>query len=519
MTHVESEETDAVTALVHDVIALRGWLVVAGVWFAVMAYLELVNPARPREMHTLLYGFVSGAGVFALAGLGFMPRREVSPRAVFWVLWCMALGFLMLVNWKIVISHVDHPEWVARMHLSIRLSVLALLAALPAWFFGRQRAAIALLGFVVFAMLLDRTFVLAASTSPRIDVFTLAGEASAALWRGENPYAADYSNLYASTSLDLGYSPGYNYWPAMLMANSLAGKLFGDVRAFFVLSEIAGAFFIYRFARAFDWDQCGAWMLTAMWCCNGFSFQIIEKWNDSLVLAAVLGMLAMLAERRWLLAGVAFGIAAASKQYAPLALPPLAIWFWRSGPTGSMKRFVGGAALGGGLVSLPFLFNQPAWLLHRTVLHFARTPFRDDSLSLLNVIRAALGLGVDSAFVRIAPFFGLAIGLAVACALVWRSRPYEPSDLEQARVQLQRLVAALLLTWAGFFHFIKQSFLNYHYFSLAVSVLLLVSVAQYPQIVRVVAAVRPKSRVAKQRASGTRSRAKVRPRAGKYAGG
>jgi hypothetical protein len=502
MTQAQSGEPGSLRALpaftaaiVRDVIALRGWLVVAALWFCLTAYLELVNPARPREMHTLWYGFVSGAGAFALAGLGFMPRREVTPRAVFCVLWCMAFGFLVLANWKIVISHVDHHEWIVRMRLLIRLSVLALLAAFGAWFFGHPRTAMALLGWVVLALLVDRALVLAASQSPRIDVFTLAGEASAALWRGENPYAAEYSNLYESTPLDLGYSPGYNYWPAMLLANALAGKLFGDVRAFFVLSEFATAFFIYRFARAFAWDVLAALMLTAMWCCNVFSFQIIEKWNDSLVLAGILGMLAMLAERRWLLAGLAFGIAVASKQYAPLAVPPLAIWFWRSGPAGSLKRFIGGAAIGGGLVSLPFLVNQPEWLLHRTVLHFAGTPFRDDSLSLLNFLRAALGVGADSALIRIAPFFGLAIGLGLACALVWRCHSYDSADLEAGRSQLQRLIAALLLTWAGFFHFIKQSFLNYHYFSLAVSVLLLVSLAQYPEIVRVVAAARAKSRL------------------------
>lgn len=502
MTQVESGEPGStrarpafVAGLARDVIALRGWLVVAGLWFVLTAYLELINPARPREMHTLLYGFVSGAGAFALAGLGFLPRREVSPRAVFCVLWCMAFGFLVLLNWKLVISHVDHHEWVVRMRLLVRVSLLALLASFIAWFFERPRAAIALLGFVALALLLDRAFVLAASTAPRIDVFTLAGEASAALWRGENPYAADYSNLYESTPLDLGYSPGYNYWPAMLLANSLAGKLFGDVRAFFVLSEVAIAFFIYRFARAYGWDRLGAAMLTATWCCNGFSFQVIEKWNDSLVLAAILGMLALLAERRWLVAGIAFGIAAASKQYAPLAVPPLAIWLWRAGPPSSFKRFVLGAALSGGVVSLPFLINQPEWLLHRTVLHFAGTPFRDDSLSLLNFLRAVLGLGNDSALIRIAPFFGLVIGLGVGCALVWRTEPYHAADPEHGRAQLQRLVAALLLTWAGFFHFIKQSFLNYHYFSLAVSVLLLVSVAQYPEIVRVVTAKRAKSRV------------------------
>jgi uncharacterized membrane protein len=269
----------------------------------------------------------------------------------------------------------------------------------------------------------------------------------------------------------------------MLVANALSAKLFGDVRALYVLAEIACAFFVFRFARAFAWELPRAWAITALFCCNTLSFQVVEKWNDALVLAGVLGMLAMLAEQRWLLAGVAFGVAAASKQYVPLAIVPLAIWLWRAGPPQSFGRVALGAALGGGVVSLPFLLNQPNWLLHRTVLHFAGTPFRDESLSLLNLLRSLFGFGVDSPVIRIAPFVGLAIGLGAACAITWRCSRVD-SEPDAAGTQLHRLVVALLLLWAGFFQFIKQSFLNYHYFSLGVSVLLLVSLTQRPGIVR-----------------------------------
>ena len=478
--------------LAREVIALRGWLALALTYFLVMSHLEVVNPAKPLKMAIPLSAFVSGAGAFGLAALGLMRRREVSRRVVFCVLWCLSLAFLVVANWGFVISHVDHHEVIGQIRLVVRLAALVLVATLPLWWFGKPRLVISALALVVLLMQFDRARVLSASTDPRIDVFTLANEASAALWRGENPYAAEYSNLYEATKLDLGYSPGYNYFPAMLLSNALADKLFGDVRAFFVLSELACAFFIFRFARAFGWARTEAWALTALWCCTTLSFQVVEKWNDSLVLAAILGMLALLAERRWLLAGIAFGIAVASKQYAPLALVPLAIWFWRVRSPGT-KRFAGGVALGGGLVSLPFLIDQPSWLLHRTVLHFAGTPFREESLSLLNFLRSVFGFGIDSWVIRVAPFFGLAAGMGAACAITARCRPADPVDIQAAETQLHRLIVALLFMWAGFFHFIKQSFLNYHYFSLGVSVLLLVSLVQHHGIVRVVGAAATKS--------------------------
>jgi Glycosyltransferase family 87 len=472
-----------VGALAREVLSLRGWLALALTWFCVMSHLEIVNPARPLRMSIPLHAFVSAAGAFGLPALGLMRRRAVSARGVFAVLWFLCLALLVLANWRFVISHVDQHPIVAQIRGIVRIAVLVLLALVPLAWFGKTRLVSTALALVAGLMLLDRARVLAASTDPRIDVFTLANEAAAAFWRGENPYAAEYSNLYEATKLDLGYSPGYNYFPAMLVANALSAKLFGDVRALYVLAEVACAFFIFRFARAFAWELPETWAVTALFCCNSLSFQVVEKWNDALVLACVLGMLAMLAEQRWLLAGVAFGFGAASKQYVPLAVAPLAIWLWRSGPPKSFHRVVLGAALGGGLVSLPFLVNQPNWLLHRTVLHFAGTPFRDESLSLLNLLRGLLDFDVDSWAIRVAPWFGLAAGMGAACLITWRcSRP--EGDPDARGTQLHRLVVALLFLWAGFFQFIKQSFLNYHYFSLGVSVLLLVSLTERPGIVR-----------------------------------
>lgn len=457
-------------SLAAELFALRAWLFGAVLYFVVMRHLQGIDPARPDRMWIALHSIVSGAGAFCIAALGLLRRREARERLVFGVLWFVTLSFLFLMNKKFVVSHIKRAEAIALMHVLVKVAGVLALAALPAYWFGFRRAAAVALAAAVAILVLDRAGVLIASPSPRIDVFTLAREAAAALWRGENPYAADYSNLYENTELDLGYSPGYNYLPVMLMSNALSAKLFGDVRVFYLGAEALCAFFMLRFARAFSWTWPLAFLFALLWSSNSLSYQIVEKWNDSIVLAGVLGMLAMLAERRWLLAGIAFGLAAASKQYAPLAIVPLGVWFWRLGNAAYTKRFAIGAALGGGLISLPFLINQPQWMFARAVFHFARTPFRGESLSLLNWCRIVVGLGKDSWVIRVSPFVGLAFGLGAACAIALRCRAEDDHT-----TNVHRLITALLFVWASFFHSIKQSFLNYHYFFFSVGLLLLVS--------------------------------------------
>jgi hypothetical protein len=320
-----------------------------------------------------------------------------------------------------------------------------------------------------------RAEVLRVSPHPRIDVFTFAREATNAFWRGENPYAADYSNLYEGTNLDLGYSPGYNYFPTILLANVFSGRFAGDVRAAYVLAEALCAFFIWRFTRALGWSREAACALSLLWCANSLSFQIVEKWNDSIVLAAILGTLAFLAEKRFVLAGVAFGLAVGTKQYAPLAALPLAAWLWHCAPAGAFKRFVIASLIAAALLFVPFVVNKGDWLLARTILHFTRTPFREDSISLLNGLRMLFGVPVTSWSIRVAPWLGLLAGLAVAVMAVLRERTDATAGWSE---QIHKLLLAVLCLWAGFFHTIKQSFLNYEYFYFSVAVLMLVTMIE-----------------------------------------
>jgi hypothetical protein len=467
------------TPLAAELFELRWWLLALVIYVLAMGHLEGIDPAKPEKMRIVKHSLVSGLGAFALASLGLTRRRYLPEATVIKGIWAATIMMLLLMSKSFVISHIAHPAALVWMRGLIYLAAVSVLVAYPLSARGYRTAAIGALLTSVGLLLLARTGVLVVSPHPNIDVFTLAKEASRALWRGENPYAADYSNLYAGTKLDLGYSPGYNYFPTMLLTNALSDRMFGDVRAGYVFAEWLTAFFIARLVRGLGWSMLVAVSVTALWCANSLSFQVLEKWNDSIVLAATLGLLAMLAERRWLLAGVAFGLGAASKQYLPLAFLPIAVWLWNVAPPGGLKRFLWGVGLSAGVVCLPFLLNHGDWFLARTLLHFARTPFRDDSISLLNFARIILGFSVDSPLIRVSPYIGLTIGLGIALSIVARSRPASPDRMTASLDEnVHRLLVALLFVWAGFFHFIKQSFLNYYYFLFSLCVLLMITMVR-----------------------------------------
>jgi len=468
---------------VGQLIELRWWLLSALVYFGAMIHLEGIDPARPEKVRLVKHALVSAVGAFALPLLGWLRRRYTTDKLLQLALWVFASLFMISMSRGFVVSHIDDAGAMSVLRKLVKLALPLTLIAWPLSHWGaRLPKALRLAPWLcaIALLLFARQQVLAVSPDPRIDVFTLAREASTVFWRGENPYAADYSNYYVGTKLDLGYSPGYNYFPLVLLSNVLSHKLTGDVRAAYVLAEILCAIFIWRFARALGWSLETACALTLLWCTNSLSFQVVEKWNDSLPLAATFATVAFLADRRWIAAGIAFGLGACTKQYAPLAFFPIALWLWRIREPGSAKRFIVSAACSAGVLFLPFLLNHGDWLIARTLLHFSRTPFRDDSISFLNLSRIFLGFGEKSFIIRVAPFAGLLGGLAVAAAAILRMRPAGAVvlDARDWHARVHALVLSLLCVWAAFFHTIKQSFLNYHYFYFSFGVLLLASIVE-----------------------------------------
>ena len=472
------ENTWQVHAWVRTVVALRWWILAILVYLVVFRHLQNIDPAQPTKLRFAKHAWFSGIGAVSLAALSVARRREVSERLAIVTAWILSLVFLGLMVNHVVVSHVERAKWMTAIHVLSIAALLSSASAYPLWTAGRARMCTAAVVAAIGALILARGLVLLASPHPWIDVYTLAKEAAAAFWRGENPYAAPYSNMYAGTGLDLGYSPGYNYFPAMLIVNALSARLLFDVRAAYVVAEGLCALFVMRSARAFGWSQPVAWMIALLWCANSLSFQIVEKWNDSLPLLAIVATLAMLAERRFIWAGVAFGLGCATKQYVPLASIPILVWLWNTEAFANVKRFVLASGAAFGAVCAPYLLNEPDWFLHRALFHFANTPFRGDSMSILNGLRIWLGFADDSRVIGISPFVGIGLGMLAALLRVSRKSPRERVagiDGADRSAELHRLISALLMVWAGFFHSIKQSHLNYHYFYFSLCALLLFS--------------------------------------------
>lgn len=474
---VDAARSARFPGLVRALYELRWWLLALLIYAVVFRHLENIDPAQPTKLRFAKHAWFSGLGAFAIAALNLPARRMIAERSGMIAAWSLSLAFLFMMSRNVVVSHVDHARWMTVIHWLAVAALGVAASLLPLWLSGRTRICVALTAVAIGLLLVARACVPLASTNPWIDVFTLANEASAALWRGENPYAADYSNLYEGTGLDLGYSPGYNYFPAMLFTNALSYRIFGDVRFAYVVCEALAALLFARGARAFGWSLPVACMVSLLFCANSLSFQMIEKWNDPLALGLVLATFVLLAERRWFWSGIAFGLGCASKQYVPLAALPLALWVWRVDGFAALRSCMLGTAASFLAVCAPFLLHKPDWFLHRALFHFANTPFRGDSMSILNGLRILLHFGKDSILIRIAPFLGLLFGFGSALWIVGRCGRAAADGGGRGHA-LQRLLTALLFVWAAFFHSIKQSHLNYHYFYLCLACLLLFGMVQ-----------------------------------------
>ena len=411
--------------------------------------------SREARLRIGTWWLLGGGAAFGLScNLFTTPGDSLDPRQLTGISWLSMLGLVVLAAYLC-------------MHLRASL-VRARFAALV----------------VLFAAL--AVAVIHASPNPWIDVWVFQQRGAEALLRGLNPYSIDYPNIYANTPFNF-YAPQllhagrvtvFPYPPLTALLGAVA-RIFGDVREVSVAALTAGAFAIARLggsaragalSRAATSDPApaggGEARTTAELAALFVLFQprtlfVIEQaWTEPTVLAG--WAFAVLAAAHWLrgartaspdnapsaqpgqaalLAGLAIGLFAASKQYTPLLLIPLVLALPRRG----LAR---AAAIGLALVVatfLPFAIWNAAGLWRDVVLMQLQQPLRADSLSLIAL------------WMRLGPAGpGLAVaGFIAAAALIAFALPRKPS-LGQAT-----LVAAA--AWLLFVLFNKQAFCNYEW--------------------------------------------------------
>jgi hypothetical protein len=318
------------------------------------------------------------------------------------------------------------------------------------------------------------------SPHPWIDTWIFQQLGAEALARGANPYAIDYPNIYSGGLDRVFYAPEllrggrvivYPYPPLNLLAGTAARFLLGDVR---YLSVAALAATAVALARLGGKPGSGTPSRTTAELAALFVlfqprtlFVIEQTWTEPLVMLCF--SLALLCVLRWrqlapsgaVLAGLACGALAVSKQYAPLLLLPLAL----AAPRAGRGRALLAALVVPALSLVPFALWDFRELWSDLMLAQLSQPFRFDALSLL-----ALWGRAGGATPRALALLGFAAaGLVLVFAL--RRRP----PLWQAA-----LAGAAAFLWLVLLN--KQAFCNY--FWLADSLLAAVCALRWPEAER-----------------------------------
>lgn len=308
-------------------------------------------------------------------------------------------------------------------------------------------AAVAIGHFVVMAWMIGATVL------PDIDVWEFQQQGSAALLRGQNPFAMTFdlevsadSPYYVPEVVDddrLNF--GFIYPPISLLL-ALPGYLVAGDYRYGAAAALAIAAVVVAFIRPGRLPIAGALLLLF----NPLSQQVIYwGWTDPfgiLLLAVTVFFLVRHAAGStvWL------GLLLASKQYiAPMILPAAVLLATLRARIGLPRLVIVPIAVAL-LTALPFLVWDFGAFVYSTVTVHLLQPFRPDSLSIPAIIYRAGGPELPSVL-----SFAVA-GLAMAF-VVWRA-PRTPAGF----------CIGMAVVLLAFFLFSKQAFMHYYFLVLAI---------------------------------------------------
>jgi uncharacterized membrane protein len=202
------------------------------------------------------------------------------------------------------------------------------------------------------------------SPVPEIDVWHFQQEASAVLLRGENPYAAEYPNVfedpsryYAEGIVKDGKVQSFPYPPLSLLL-ALPGYLLGDVRWSLLLAMVGTAGLMVAAARRLGLPAGHVAELAAVASlCHPLGLPVLANaWTEPFLMLAVTFSVWAMAGRNGTVLGLALAGVLALKQHGVLWLAPVA----RSGRLRGWVALL--AVLLAVALNLPFLvWNPPAF--------------------------------------------------------------------------------------------------------------------------------------------------------------
>ena len=272
---------------------------------------------------------------------------------------------------------------------------------------------------------------------PAIDVHLFNTMAAQATLQFQNMYQLNYPDIYGGA---YSFQPCFAYLPGTLLW-SVPGWLWGDVRwglwFFLGLSMLLVPWLGFRKAEI-------------LFLCPVLFYLLECSLVDLGLLPLFLAGFVFLKKERWGLAGVMFGLAAGSKQYAflPLVFSSVAAFFLVSRRTG-WKIFLAGMATAI-LTVFPWVLHDPKMFFSSTVTSLLKTEPRADALTLF-ALANYLGLGWPK-------ILGLLVGLGGllgACVCLHRC--------DQSLSLVGRVALASACAYGIVFLFGSQAFGNYYF--------------------------------------------------------
>lgn len=323
--------------------------------------------------------------------------------------------------------------------------------SMAAFVTARQPLGRAVLGLAVAAHFGLLAWTISAAPDPFIDVHQFQQEGSAALVRGENPYALRFVNIYgpdtefyAKEVMDGDRVKfGFPYPPLSLLAAAPGYVVAGDYR-FAGLLAVSGTAVVMSLVRP---GRLATGVALLLLMAPTTTHVIYWGWTEPFIALAIAAT-AYAAIRRVGATALALGALVALKQYLlpVLVLAPLIMRDVRRA-VGSV-RMVGIAVAVLLITSLPFLAWDPGSFIYSTVTFHGLQPFRIDALNF-SALSVRMGLPELPAWVGFA-----AAAWAAGVALLRTPRT------------AAGFFGALALVLITFFLFGKQGFVNYYFIAM-----------------------------------------------------
>lgn len=290
------------------------------------------------------------------------------------------------------------------------------------------------------------------SPDPFIDIFPVGTGGSDHLLSGENPYSAQYHDIYQGR---YNYPPGYIYWPGVLLLQTASRWITGDIRYVSIVCQLIAAAYLWKRA---EFETASRWLVALLWLNFPVSFVMIEKsWVDILMVGLLPLFLTAVKARKPIAAGIVLGLFISLKQYcvfsAVLAVP----WLWNTFKKREFGKGTAATLLTFAAIMLPFIAWDPATFYRETVLAASVLPMRPDALTLQAWALHNFHYQANQSLVLVSYL----VMVVLATAACWR-RPTESVYLW-----------ALFATYSWIFLVGKQAFLNYYYW---VAFLLILSI-------------------------------------------